>query len=107
MAEGISCGRGVCIYINNELCMNADRVIAHYFLDIESLKVKCRPFFILREISVLTFTAVYTASDTEATLDTLYHHISDLQNTEPERVFIIGDFKAGQREDVSLPLLQS
>ena len=88
-------GGGLCIYINNNWCINAKFVSSHCSPDIELLNVNCRPFYLPREFTLVSITAVYVPSsaDTKEDMKVLYQTISELQATHIESSFIVtGDF---------------
>ena len=65
------------------------------------MAVKCHPFYLPREFSVIFIICIPPDADTKAALDNLYHHINDLQSTYPEGVFIAaGDFNQANMRKV-------
>ncbi|XP_076849711.1 uncharacterized protein LOC143497938 [Brachyhypopomus gauderio] len=98
-------GGGVCVYINTEWCSDAVAVARHCSLLVEFLIVRCRPFYLPRELSSVLIAAVYTppsaGPDAEETLGELYGAISDLQHKHPDGLFIIaGDFNHANLKSV-------
>lgn len=88
-------GGGVCIYISNSWCTSTDIVKTFYSPDLEFITVKCRPFYLPREFTVVFLTAVYIPSQANAriALASLHDAIHPLKNHHPDGVFIIaGDF---------------
>lgn len=90
------------IYTNNNWCNNATVASSHCSPDIEVLTVKCRPFYLPREFSTVSITAVYPPSaNTKEDLQTLYRYISDLQSNHPEGIVIVaGDFNQANMKTV-------
>ncbi|XP_053702104.1 uncharacterized protein LOC128747907 [Synchiropus splendidus] len=96
-------GGGVCIYINNNWCINTTPVSSHCCVDIEFLIVKCRPFYLPREFTSVTVVALYIppSADCKQALSVLHQAISDVQSTHPESVFIVaGDFNQANMKTV-------
>lgn len=65
--SGMTCRGGLCIYTNNCWCTGATVIDRHCSLHLEFLEVKCRPFYLPREFSVIV-TAVYIPPDANAKL---------------------------------------
>lgn len=65
---------GICIFINNNWCTNAETVSSHCSEDIEFLTIKCRPFYMPREFTAINITAVYipSSANTKDALSILY-----------------------------------
>lgn len=85
----------MCIYTNNNWCNNATVVSSHCSPDIAIFTVKCRPFYLPTEFTVVSITAVYIphGANTKEALHILYRSISDLQSNYPEdAVIVAGDF---------------
>ena len=57
-------GGGLCMYVNNNWCTNSRIIANHCSPDLEALSILCRPFYLPREISSETITAVYTLPPT-------------------------------------------
>nr|XP_043882686.1 uncharacterized protein LOC122769872 [Solea senegalensis] len=88
-------GGGLCMYTNNSWCNNATLVSSHCSADIEFMMVRCRPFYLPREFTVVIVVAVYIPprANTKHALTSLHSAISDMQSKHPEGVFIAaGDF---------------
>uniref|UniRef100_A0A3B1K1K8 Reverse transcriptase domain-containing protein n=1 Tax=Astyanax mexicanus TaxID=7994 RepID=A0A3B1K1K8_ASTMX len=101
--SGKSRGGGLCIYINNRWCTDSKMASSHCTPDIEFLSVKCRPFYLPRELSVIFIIAVYIPpdADTNVALDILCHYISGLQNKHPGGALIVaGDFNRASMKKV-------
>lgn len=67
----------------------------HCSPNVEFLMVKCRPYYLPRELTSVIVTAVYTPPDANAKLamKELHAAISKQQTTHPEAAFIVaGDF---------------
>lgn len=82
-------GGSVCIYIHNSWCNNAEVVASYCSSLIEFLTVG--PFYLPREFTVITITAVYISphANTKEDLSVFLCSISDLQNTHLEVIFIV------------------
>lgn len=83
---------GLCIYSSEEWANKTKIVDSHCSPDLEFLIVKCRPFFLQRELSsAFLITAVYTALDANAksALSLVHSAISMLLNKHPEANYII------------------
>ena len=61
--SGKSRGGGLCIYIHNNWCNNGTIIDRHCSPNVEYMSVRCRPFFLPRELSVVTITAAYIPPD--------------------------------------------
>ena len=88
-------GGGVCIYVCNSWCNTTDIVETFCSPDLEFITVKCRPFYLPREFTVVFLTAVYIPPQANAklALASLHDAIQQLINNHPDGVFIIaGDF---------------
>ena len=96
-------GGGLCIYINTAWCTDNAHLESHCSPNIEYIMVKCRPFYLPREFSVIIIIAAYIPPDANAkeAMKILYVAISKLQSTYPEAVFIIGgDFNHSRLKTV-------
>ncbi len=94
---GKSRGGGVCFYINNLWCdeRNKHSMKSFYSPDLEFHMLLCRPFWLPREFTAITITAVYIPlqANTDQALRELYRNISEQETTHPDAAFIIrGDF---------------
>lgn len=76
--SGKNRGGGLCIFVHNEWCTNSKIVAQHCSPDLEALLVTCRPFYLPREYTVLTVTAVYIAPD--ANVSTGLAHLLTIAN---------------------------
>ena len=93
--SGKTRGGGLCIYINNAWCMNSTTTESHCSPNAEFLMVKCRPYYLPRELTSIILTAVYIPPDANARLamKELSAAINKHQNKHPEAAFIVaGDF---------------
>lgn len=93
--SGKNRGGGLCIFVHNEWCTNSRIVAQDCSPDLEALSVICRPFYLPREHTVVTVTAVYIAPD--ANVSTSLAHlltiVNKLQRDHPEGIHIVaGDF---------------
>ncbi len=83
------------MYINKEWCNNA-AVLSNYCSSlVEFMVVKCRPFYLPREFTVIVIVAVYIppCANAKDALRELYSAISEQQTNNPDGFFIIaGNF---------------
>ncbi len=94
---------GLCVYINNNWCKNAKSVSRYCSPDIELLTVVCRPFYLPREFTAVSITAVYVppSANTKEAMSVLYRTISELQSIQTEGFFIVaGDFNQANMKSV-------
>ncbi len=63
MAHKMDRGGGVCIYAHYDWSNNSIIIDSHCSPDLEFMTVKCRPFFLPRELTVVIVTAVYIPPD--------------------------------------------
>lgn len=101
--SGKTRGGRVCMYVNNHWCSNPTTVFSHCSPDIEFLVIKCRPFYLPREINMIFIIAVYIppSADTKEALNTLYNSISELNSIHPDGVTIVaGDFNQANMRKV-------
>ncbi|KAK7910081.1 hypothetical protein WMY93_014765 [Mugilogobius chulae] len=106
--SGKTRGGGLCIYTNNRWCTNATVIGKHCSPDLEYIVVRCRPFYMPREFTVVIAIAVYVPPSANAKLamTTLLTVISKLQTAHPDGVFIVaGDFNRSNLKTV-LPKFQ-
>jgi len=92
-------GRGgvVCFYINNSWCdeRNLHSIKSFCSPDLEFHLLLCRPFWLPREFTAITITAVYIPpqANTDQALKELYGNISEQGTTHPDAAFVVtGDF---------------
>ena len=93
--SGKSRGGGLCIYVHDDWCNNSMIIERHCSPDIEYMSVRCRPYFLPRELTVVIVTAVYIPPDANASaaLSLLLNAINEQQRAHPDGVHIIaGDF---------------
>ena len=100
--SGKHTGGGVCIMINKRWCVDVRTISMGCSSDLEHLMIKCRPFYLPREVTAVVFTAVYITlhADTARALDDLFGVIDKHETSQPEAAFIVaGDFnKANLRK---------
>ncbi|XP_062919386.1 uncharacterized protein LOC134354363 [Mobula hypostoma] len=113
VSSGKSQGGGLCIYINIDWCVNATVAAKHCSLLAEFLIVKCRPFYLPREFTIMLVAAVYIARSANAkangneALGGLHEAISELLTTHPDSfVVIAGDFNHTSLKTVFAKFLQ-
>lgn len=84
-------GGGLCIYINNNCCTNTVTVSGHCCPNLEFVTVKCRPFYLPREFTVVIITVIYIPPDANANSATglLHDSMSRQQSLYPDAVHII------------------
>lgn len=95
LESGKTRGGGVCVYINNSCCTDTAVIERHCCPDLEFLLLKCRPFYLPREITAVFVAAVYIhpRANAKAAMSRLHDGISRQQNKHPEAFFIVaGDF---------------
>lgn len=83
------------IYINNDWCSQSHVTYKYCSPHLEAITVICRPFYLPREITVVTITAVYIPPDANVNIAHSYLHgcISKQQQAHPDGVHIVaGDF---------------
>lgn len=88
-------GGGDCIYSYNRWCTNATVTERHCSADLEFIALRCRPFYLLCEFTVVFVIAVYIppSADTNTALSILLKTIEKLQSVHPDGIFIVaGDF---------------
>nr|XP_055074620.1 uncharacterized protein LOC129454148 [Misgurnus anguillicaudatus] len=102
--SGKTRGGGLCVYINNDWCVNSSVVATHCSPQLEFLMVKCRPFYLPREFTAVMVVGVYippSANANEA-LRELYDTISGQQTAHPDGFFIVaGDFNHANLKTVA------
>ena len=88
-------GGGVCIMVQNKWCSDVKIIAKGCTPNIEYLSIKCRPFYLPREFSSVSLTAVYIhpKADTKDALSSLSKTINETENKHPDTLSIItGDF---------------
>ncbi len=96
-------GGGLCVYTNSSWCTNTVITDTWCSPDLEYLSVRCRPFYLPREFTVIVITAVYIPPHAHITtaLGYLLTAISKQQQAHPDGVFIIaGDFNRASLKTV-------
>ncbi len=107
--SGKSRSGGLCVYSNKEWCNNAAVLSKHCSPLVESMFVKCRPFYLPREFTAIVIVAVYIppCADAKDALRELYSAISEQQTNNPDGFFIIaGDFNHANLKSVLPKLYQ-
>lgn len=84
-------GGGLCVCVHERQCNNSTVLGTHCFPDLEYMSVRCRPFFLPRELSVVIITAVHIPPDANVStaLSVLLHTINKHQWAHPDSVHII------------------
>ncbi|XP_053532800.1 multivesicular body subunit 12Ba isoform X1 [Ictalurus punctatus] len=93
--SGKSRGGGLCMYVHENWCNNGTMIDKHCSPDLEYMSLRCRPFFLPRELTVVIITAVYIPPDANVNtaLSLLLNTINEQQRAYPDGVHIIaGDF---------------
>lgn len=96
-------GGGLCVYINTEWCKNSVLVSSYCSSQLEFVTVRCRPFYLPREFTTVLIIGVYIPPSANAgdALYELYGAISELQNFNPDGLFIVaGDFNHANLKSV-------
>lgn len=93
----------MCFLVNNQWC--TDKVLSQFCSpDLETLTIKCRPFYLPREFSFVILTAVYIPPQTNAAtaISQLSDIVTEHENSSPDCVSLIaGDFnKASLRKEL-------
>jgi len=81
--------------INQMYCKNVSVISKGCSENLEYLTIKCRPFYLPREFSSITLTAVYIhpRADVGLALSELSNVINNYENKDPDTMSIIlGDF---------------
>ena len=86
-----SCGGGIVFLINQEWCKNVKVISKTCTNNLEQITIKCRPFYLPREISSITLTGVYIhpRADTNEALSDLCTIISDNENKDPDTSYTL------------------
>lgn len=86
LGYGKTRGGGVCVYIYNSWCTDTPVIERHCCPDLEFLLLKCRPFYLPREITTVFVAAVYMHPqvNAKAAISRLHDGISRQQNKHPE-----------------------
>ena len=105
--SGKTRGGCVCLFGNNNWCTisNIKEVLRFCSPEVEYLMIICRPHYLPREFSSISFVAIYlppqTDVGTKTVLNKLYKDISKQDNVHLEAVpLVAGDFNAGKLKSV-------
>nr|XP_049595883.1 uncharacterized protein LOC125980593 [Syngnathus scovelli] len=96
-------GGGLCMYVHENWCNNATIVGSHCCPDLEYMAVRCRPFFLPRELAVVIVIAVYIPPDADVStaLSLLLRAVSEQQRAHPDGFHIVaGDFNKANLKTV-------
>ena len=88
-------GGGVCLMINKKWCTNSKVISPSCTPELETLSVKCRPFYLPREFGSIILTCAYIPPEVNATsaIDQLSDIVTQNENANPGAINIIaGDF---------------
>ena len=88
-------GGGVCFLINEVWCMDTKVVSTSCTPELESLTVKCRPFYLPREFGSVILTVAYIPPEVNAmsAIDQLSNIVTRIENANPGAISIVaGDF---------------
>lgn len=88
-------GRGTAILLKLSWCTDGKVLSRFCFEDVEYLTLKCRPFYLPRELQCIIVSVVYIppSAKEEAALHILHNMISKHENRYPDSAFIvIADF---------------
>lgn len=101
--DGRSGGGGLCLYIHQGWCNNSAVLETHSSTDLHFMTVRCRPFYLPRELTVVLITAVCIPpeADVSTAASLLLHSINNHQRAHPEGVHIIaGSFNKADLQSV-------
>ena len=93
--SGISKGGGVCFMINQRWCNDSSILSTSCSPELETLIIKCKPFYLPREFTSIVMVGVYIPPQANATaaIGALADQITTVENTNPDLlVLILGDF---------------
>ena len=88
-------GGGVCFMVNQRWCTDVTVLSSYCSPDLESIIVKCRPFYSPREVPTVTMFGVYIPPSANGinALNQLADQITSVENNNPDTtVLIFGDF---------------
>ena len=91
-------GGGICFMINERWCNNSTVLHKHCSPHLEYISVKCRPFYLPREIASIILVGVYipptqSTEVSERAINELALHISDLERSNADcNITALGDF---------------
>ncbi|KAI2659609.1 putative RNA-directed DNA polymerase from transposon BS [Labeo rohita] len=86
---GKSRGGGLCVYVHDNWCNNGTIIEKHCSPDLEYMSVRCRPFFLPRELTVVIVTAVYIPPDANVNiaLSLLLNTMNEQQWAHPDEPY--------------------
>ena len=93
------------MYVHENWCNNGTIIDKHCSPDLEYMSVRCRPFFLPRELTVVIVKAVYIPPDTNVntalSLSLVLDTINEQQRAQRDGVHIItGDFNKANLKTV-------
>lgn len=110
--SGKNTGGGLCIYVHEGWCNNSTILDRRCSPDLEFMSVRCRPFFLPRELAVVVITAVHQYIPPDANVNTALSLLLNVinkpiishQRAHPHGVHIIaGDFNKASLKTVLPP----
>ncbi|KAM9779978.1 NACHT, LRR and PYD domains-containing protein 3-like [Neosynchiropus ocellatus] len=87
-------GGGVCFFIKERWCSDTEILRRSCSPELETLSIRCRPFYLPREFASIILVAVYTPPEAGASSAArqLAAHVTELENAHPHSaVLIMGD----------------
>jgi len=87
-------GGGLCLIINDKWCTNYHIVDSFCSPKLEYLVVRCRPFYLPREITCINFLIVYLPEGYDnPSVSKLYETVADIETNKPDSaIIVLGDF---------------
>ncbi len=88
--SGKKTGGGLCVFVNDSWCINSTMIDKFCSPDLEYLMLRCRPFYLPREYTVVIVMAIYIPpqANVKMALEQLYDVISGQQNKHPDGVLL-------------------
>lgn len=102
--SGKTRGGGLCVYINGGWCTNCSIISTHCSGNVEYMTIKCRPYYLPRELTAVFIVVVYIHPSAKANevLAELHENIVSLQNKYPDAFYVIaGDFNHVNVTDIT------
>ena len=92
---GKTCGGGVCFLVNKAWCTDVKVISSTCSPDLETLTIKCRPYYLPRDFGSVVLTAVYIhpRADIDSAISTLSDLVTGFENSHTDCLSIVaGDF---------------